>query len=199
MTSCYQLRMRGGWAEDAWSHRCRFPIAWRNTWSNAAYLVAGLWLLLTQSVPARWPMLAALLVLAVGSALYHGTKEIWANNLDWLGMGATMTVLVIQGLFPRADGLVLGAFSIGAVAALLISKHMHFDVLMGVLFLAAAIPPVVRGELGLTLVSVGLFAVGYLFWQADKHRSWIVGLWGHAGWHVLTAAAMAALFVAQAQ
>jgi len=84
------------------------------------------------------------------------------------------------------------------VGCLLFAFHVkHFDLLMGGLFAVAAIPALWRGNQAVALLSVILFALAYLFWQGDKRRWKIVGLWGHAGWHVATAAAMAALFVAQ--
>lgn len=199
MISCEQLRARGNWAEDAAGVGCRFPIAWRNTWSNVAYAIAGVWLVLTQEAGVRWVMAAALLCLAIGSALYHGTKRFWANALDWLSMYLCMTCLVIHGIAPDAPGIVFGAAWFSLPLALLFAfDRKHFDWHMGVLFLIAAIPPVVHGELGLTLVSVGLFGLGFLCWQLDRARK-IVGLWGHALWHCFTAGAMARLFVAQAQ
>jgi hypothetical protein len=194
---CARLINRGGWAEDAALQRCHFPIGPRNTWSNLSYALAGLWLAVTPGEPIRWIMAAALLMLAVGSALYHGTKQIWANDLDWLGMGASMSVLVVHGLFPHAEGLALGAFTVGAVAGLLIAKQMHFDLLMGGLFVAALIPAYLNGEWRLASISVACFSLAYLAWQADKRRWKIVGLYGHAGWHLLTAAAIAVLFLSQ--
>lgn len=198
MTDCAVLRARGGWAEDAAGTGCRFPIAWRNTYSNLSYALAGLWLVLTKPGSVTWVMGAALLILAIGSALYHGTKQGWANNLDWLGMYLCMTVLMIHGIAPKAPGIVLGASMVAGVLALMFAfDRVRFDWHMGVLFLLASIPAVVRGEVWLTLLSVGLFGLGFLCWQLDKARSPLVGLWGHSWWHCSTAAAMAVLFVAQ--
>lgn len=198
MTSvCRELRARGGWAEDAAGYGCAIPIAWRNTVSNAAYALAGLWVVLTQSGAVRWVMGAALLTLAIGSALYHATKQIWANNLDWLGMGASMMVLVVHGAFPEAEGLALGAFSVGSVAALLIAQHMHFDEVMGALFVAAIVPAYLYGDKTLATASVVLFLLAMAFWQMDRKHWKIVGLYGHSAWHCLTSAAMAVLFAAQ--
>lgn len=195
--SCVKLRTRGWWGEDIALHRCRVPYGPRNSWSNLSYLLAGVWVVLTQQGDVRWVMGAALLTLAIGSALYHSTKQIWANNLDWLGMGASMSVLVIHGAFPHADGLALGAFSIGAVVALLIAQHMHFDEVMGLMFLGALVPAYTQGSPALATASVICFALAYGAWQADKRRWKIVGLYGHAAWHAGTAAAMAILFAAQ--
>ncbi len=196
MLSCRRLRERGGWAEDVSNKRCTLPIGPRNTVSNLAYLAAGVWVVTTQVVPVRWVLGAALLLLAMGSALYHATKRTWANNLDWAGMFATMSVLVVHGLFPRAPGLALGALSVSMVVTVIYAWDKHFDLMMGGLFLAAALPAMLHGALGPVLVSVGWFLVGYLGWQCDKRRV-LLGKWGHAVWHVATAIALERLFLAQ--
>lgn len=190
--SCAQLRQRGNWAEDTRRIRCRFPIAPLNTWSNAAYLLAALWLILTAHDDTRWVMAAALTLLGIGSAGYHGTKTTGWNNLDWAGMFACMTVLVVHGLFPRAPGLALGATSITVVVTALYAWSRHFDLMMGGLFLAAAIPSALHGNAALVLLATALFAVAYGCWQLDQRR--VLTRTGHALWHVLTGAAMALLY-----
>ena len=196
--SCKALRARGGWREDAALHRCAFPIGPRNTVSNLAYLLAGIWLLQVSDDPMRFAMAAFLCLLAVGSAGYHGTKRTFWNNMDWAGMYSTMTVLVIHGINPNVPGGWLGGFSVGIVGACLFAFQVkHVDLLMGGLFLVAAIPPIARGGLWAVLPVVLLFALGYLAWQADKRRWKFIGLYGHALWHVLTAVALALLFVVQ--
>lgn len=187
---------RGGWAEDAALRRCSFPIGPRNTWSNLAYIWFGLLLPVLIGTPASWVMAGAMIALGIGSGLYHGTKKVWANNLDWFGMYLTMTVLVIHGLFPNAPGLAFGAACIAIVMASIWSFDKHFDAHMGILLIAAALPPALHGQLPLVALSFTLFGLGYVAWQFDKARK-VVGLWGHALWHVLTAGAQAALFVAQ--
>lgn len=194
--SCRRLRERGGWAEDAQNRRCTIPIGPRNTVSNLAYAAVAVWVVVSQVVAERLVMAAALLLLAVGSALYHATKQVWANNLDWAGMGACMGVLDVVALFPGAPGLTLGAFSISMAASVMIAQHMHFDRVMGGMFLVALIPAYLRGDTTLATVSLLLFALAMLAWQADKRRWKVVGLWGHAIWHVLTAAALGLLFAA---
>lgn len=196
--SCRRLRDRGGWAEDAQNKRCTKPIGPRNTYSNLSYALAALWLVDNSPDPLRFPMAAWLLLLCVGSSGYHAFKTTFWNNMDWAGMYSTMAVLVIHGLKPDVPGGLLGGFTVGAVGAMLFAFQIkHFDLLMGGLFAVAAIPPLWSGNQAVALLSVGLFALAFLFWQADKRRWKMVGLYGHAAWHVFTAAAMVALFVAQ--
>lgn len=194
---CVVRRTRGWWGEDIALHRCSPPYGPRNTVSNIAYGLAALWVVLTQSGDVRWVMALALCALAIGSWLYHSRKEIWANNLDWLGMGGSMAVLDVSALFPHSPEMALGAFSIGLVVALLISQHMHFDEVMAGMFLVALVPAYLVGDAGLAALSVLLFALGYLCWKLDKTKGKPLGLWGHALWHCFTAAAMAVLFAAR--
>lgn len=190
----------GGWAEDAKLRRKRFPIGPRNTWSSLAYALAGIYLVATGEGATRWVIAGGMVMLALGSAAYHCWKthprNLW-NNADWFGMAATMVPLSIHGLLHTSPGLPLGAFSIGLVAASLISMGKHSDEIMGLLFLGAAVPPFLAGNHGPVLIAVALFALAMAFWQADRKRWAIVGLWGHSLWHVLTAVAMPQLYQAQ--
>lgn len=186
---------RGGWAEDLALQRAAVPIGPRNTYSNVAYLLAGVWAMLTLPGEARWALGGALIALGLGSAAYHAFKTVATNRLDWAGMGAVMTVLDLHAVFPQAPGLLLGALFIGMVAAVMIGQQfMHFDLLMGALALVAMVPPAVHGHAGAILPSFALFALAMVFWQADRKRLALVGLYGHATWHVLTAIAMPSLY-----
>lgn len=193
---CGQRIARGHWAEDAALRRCWFPIGPRNTWSNLAYLAAGVYLL-QRPTQSHLAMGLALVVLGVGSGLYHGFKTLWANNLDWFGMYMAMGTLVLHGLLPNAPGFAFGAVWMTAMAAALFAfAERHFDSHMAVLFVTALGATVFKGNIALAFLATLLFALGYAAWQADQAR--LLKLWGHALWHGLTAGAMVALFLAQA-
>jgi predicted membrane channel-forming protein YqfA (hemolysin III family) len=187
----------GGWWEDIYLGRKRFPIGPRNTWSNAAYLLAAAYLALTGTGNTRWVLAAGMVVLAIGSAAYHSQKTEATRAWDWVGMGATMATFTVHGALYTSPGLALGAFSVSVVAGSLLAWGQKSDLVLGLLFVAAAIPPMLHGNLWPALEAVGLFAVAMLFWQADKRRWAWVGLWGHALWHVFTAVAMPQLHQAQ--
>ena len=189
----------GGWAEDAKLRRKHFPIGPRNTASNVAYLLAAVYLMATGEGPARWAIGAGMVVLAIGSACYHAFKTPKTNNWDWAGMGGTMTPFAVNGVLHTSRGLALGAFSIGAVSAALIAwgSTRHSDFVMGLLFLGSAVPAFLAGNFWPAVEAVATFALAMAFWQADRKRWAIVGLYGHAAWHVLTAVAMPQLHRAQ--
>lgn len=185
------------WSEDEELARRRPPYGPRNTFSNFAYLLIGVAVLLERFSESAAAMAFALLLLGIGSGLYHALKTRWANNLDWVGMYAVMGVLVLHGIVPNAPGFLLGAVStIGAVIALFAFEPTHEHLHMIVLFLGATIPSFVSGNRLLVLVAVTMFAAAYGCWQLDQRR--VLRLWGHAFWHMLTAAAMGTLFLAQA-
>jgi hypothetical protein len=194
--TCRKLQQRGGWAEDAILGRCTFPIGPRNCVSNLAYAVAGAAIIVQVRTPIAWIVGLALCVLAFGSAYYHGAKTVFANNWDWVGMYVALTTLAVHALFPNSEGLALGAASIATVLAAMFAFHRHFDIHMALLFLAGWVPSLLHGSPRLALLSAGCFTAGYLCWQLDKRRLYL-RLYGHALWHVLTAAAMYFLFFAR--
>lgn len=197
--SCPQRQARGGWWEDQLCGRCAFPIGPRNTYSNVAYPLAGAGLLYWDHSPAGWVMAGSLLVLGIGSALYHGHKTLWANRLDHLGMYLVFGALSVHGFAPAHPATPVAMLLTGALLALLLAyvvPRVSLDVQMGILVWFSALPGVLRGHRAEVMVAVGCFAVAYLAWQLDvAHR--VTGKWGHALWHVLTAAAIPVLFWAQ--
>jgi len=188
---------RGLWGEDLALRRHRYPVGPRNTWSNLSFALAAVWVALSQVGDVRLVFAVALLLLAIGSAGYHAFKTTFWNNVDWAGMGAKMSVLVVNGIARNAEGLALGAFTVGVVAAMLIAQHMHFDKVMGGLAIAALIPTYLNGDALLATVSLVCYALALLAWHADKKGWRIIGLYGHAAWHCLAAAGGALLFAAQ--
>ena len=199
-TTCDQLIRRGGWAEEALQPRCAFPIGPRNTWSNAAYIVVALILLATLgTAPQTVVMAAALTALGLGSGLYHGFKTIWANRLDHVGMYMVFGALSVYGIMGRhaaapalmvVTGVLLaGLFTYTGIKASL-------DIQMGVLFYFTMLPAFVFGDPKVAGAALALFLLGFGAWQLDKRRSPLIGLWGHALWHILTAPAIGLMYVA---
>lgn len=194
--SCERLRARGGWAEDAIRSRCAFPIGPANTYSNLAYAIVGTWLAWWYQDGAAAALAVALWLLAAGSALYHGYKTVHANRLDWLGMMSVLGALVAHGwlgAYPWASWAMLG---LGALAGggYLAQRRLHFDAVFAVGMLLAALPAYASPW---TYAALGLFALAYGCHWLDRRRSPLVGVYGHAAWHGLTALAAGVLFAAQ--
>ena len=198
--SCERLIARGGWAEAAILRRCTVPIEPRNTWSNLAYLAVALAYLLRGPWLEMIPLAGGLVMLGVGSALYHATKQVWAQRLDNSGMYAVFAVLMIGGIIPEVPEVAVPLSAVGA--ALLAWRWAHkvtvpLDDMMGFMLGLAALRPLVVHHSWLAVSSLAVFAVAYVAWQLDKRRSTLVGVWGHAAWHALTALAIGLMALAQ--
>lgn len=196
---CRKRIVRGRWAEDLARHSCQGMIGPRNTVSNLAYGVLGIWTAWRYQDGASAVFAVAMVLLMTGSALYHATKTLPANRMDWLGMMAVLGVLVAHGLAPHASivgGLMLAA---GGLAGYLYmsQKKLYFDDVVAGLFVVASIGPAWRGQWELLGWSWLVFALAYGAWQLDKRGSKWVGLWGHAMWHCGTGIGFGLLFQAQ--
>jgi hypothetical protein len=203
MTDSWEVRCaRGGWWEDALLQRQSFPVAPRNALSNLAYpLVGGL---LYFSAPSWTSDIFALmlLVLGIGSGLYHWFKSAAANKLDHLGMYAVFLALVtyaVAGPSPATPWLMLGFSAVGAPLFTYRRKTANLNIPMGLTLGVCALislVPGAPGHAGLALASVGVFGLAFLCWRLDRTRKFLFPLWGHAAWHGLTAAAIGLMYQA---
>jgi len=197
---CLRRQMRGGWTEDMALERCDFPIGPRNTWSNAAYPLAGLVLYALWSEPQVAAFALCMLFLGIGSGVYHGFKTRASNQLDWAGMYAVFSALLLHALAPGHQLVTLLTVPVAAATAWGYAYKLNgigLNAQMGLFLGASMIPPLVHGQAPLALAGFGLFLLAYGIWWLDKKHSRIVGLWGHAIWHVLTAAAIALIYASQ--
>lgn len=194
---------RGFWAEDRVLQRRRFPIGPRNTVSNVAYLIAAAGLFYWRPAGAASVVLGlALVLLGIGSALYHGLKRHWANSLDWSGMFAALGSSAAFGVVPesRAAPAVMAIFSAVLVGVFVYKLRLKVDALMGVFLVFAVLRPLALGPgRWWAIAALAIFVLSYVAWWLD-HRAGeqgrpapIVRLWGHGVWHVGTAAALVLL------
>lgn len=192
---------RGDWWEahlrgcEQWTRR--LPVEPINSYTNLAYLATG-WITfrLVGSPPAAWFALA-MAYLCVGSALYHGVKTIWAAALDHSGMYAVFAALAFYAMAPEHPHIIWPT-AIGSVAVGYLLRYEfpgNLNVRMGLLLGLMLVGALFRGDTGLGLWSIGLFAAAMLVWIMDKRRI-LWRHWGHGLWHVLTAAAIAVMFLA---
>ena len=193
---------RGNWAE-ARLRGCErglahtgIPVEPFNAVSNVAYLVAG-WV--TYQLSGDRPSLvfaAAMALLCIGSTLYHGTKALWAARLDHAGMYAVFAALAVYGIAPLHPAIPTIMAVAAAVAAIGFAFVFPGDLnaRMGLLLLLMAIRAFLLGSPRLAVLGLGLFALAFGAWTLDI-RSTFLGRFGHAIWHLLTAGAMAAMFL----
>lgn len=220
---CDRLADRGFWNSDVRRRRCTPPIGPENAYSNAAYGLAGLFVLWQDWSDRGFVMAMCLGVLCWGSWVYHSRKTKPANRFDRVGM-----LMVFGGLnvlaIDAADPRIAGAMWVGALIVAVVFAYKlpdtNLDVLMGLFLAQAMIAAWLKGSVPLGALSMGLFLVGYGIWTADRkageaYAAWIhrdqsdpatkalpeppdspFGMWGHALWHVLTAAAIATMHLA---
>src|ERR1041385_733244 len=100
MRTCTELQNDGGWAEDQIVKRCSFPIGPINTWTNLAYVLAGL--LVWSHGLAGHDFAGQLVFLGIGSGLYHGFKTWLTARFDDAGMYLVYGGLAVYSVAPTA-------------------------------------------------------------------------------------------------
>ena len=202
---CVTLQRRGNWAEDRLARRCTAPIGPWNTWSNLAYVLAGVALAAGVRTAPMFGMGTCLVFLGIGSGLYHAFKRGWAVKLDSAGMYATFAALSVLAVGVRGIAGMLAIFAAGIAIVWALDYKLDLDTnpFVGLLLALALLGAIARGRLALGMVSLLIFAAAYIVWRIDKGLEVpfvasipagpapITGRWGHALWHVLTAAAIA--------
>lgn len=200
---------RGGIAANRWG-AVQPPVEPKNTWSNLAYYVAG-WIPAAVSGPDEAAPIVfglAMTWLAVGSAMFHGTLTRWAQRWDHSGM---LTVFPVLAVFAAAStvewvaGPMIWAGFAGAALGVRwfparLGEHgsNSMNAAIGAFLVLAALPALSRGSWELAAAALTLFVAGAaLSLGLDKASSSLLGLWKHAAWHVLTAAALCLTYLAQ--
>jgi channel protein (hemolysin III family) len=179
-----------------------------NTYTNLAYLAAGLYVHFTVETGASFVFALTMLYLCVGSTLYHATSTGWAGMLD---VTAIYTVYVATAAYALAALLTVGSddltpfymfVSAGAAAYVLSERyHRHMRLVIAVCLGASYVLVIIRmavlGDwvaLPWVLLSLGLFAAGFWSWTLDRMEQSPLSRWGHGLWHLLTAGASGAIF-----
>jgi predicted membrane channel-forming protein YqfA (hemolysin III family) len=196
---------RGDWAE-ARLRGCQgglaatgIPVEPFNTFSNLAYLAAGWVVAIRFGTLAAAILGASLTLLCIGSAMYHGTKTMWGARLDHAGMYAVFGALAIYCVSPPHPALpyvmLTGAILFAVGFAIVLPGDINAR--MGLLLALMSIRGFLLGRTLLSALSLGIFALAFAAWLLDK-RTTVLSRFGHALWHVLTAAAIGLMFAAVA-
>lgn len=194
---------RGDWAE-ARLRDCEkgiavtgIPVEPLNTYSNLAYLAAG-WILygVLGSRPALI-LAAAMSLLCLGSSMYHGTKTMWGFRLDHAGMYAVFGALALYSIAPDHSAIpyvmLCGALVL-AVGFAFVSPG-DLNARTGLLLALMSVRGFLLGTPRLAGISLSIFALAFAVWIIDK-KTTVLSRFGHAIWHVCTAAAIAIMFAA---
>jgi hypothetical protein len=167
----------------------RWPLQPVNTVSNLAYAVAGIVTALVMGTAVSWVFAGAMTLLCIGSSAYHSWPSTKTAALDHAGMYATFLALVFGSLLNV--WWVVALIAVGGAWVYRYAFTVNLNLMMGT-FLAVILA---TKQNTMALIALGVFLLAMGAWQMDRRR-WVLGRWGHGLWHVLTAAAIALMFVA---
>lgn len=191
--TCPERRALGRWWEDSLGdpEDCTFPIAPINTYTNVAYVLVGIF-----SWPVSWAFGLAMILLGVGSGLYHGFKTVSMDRLDNAGMYLVYGGLVVYSMAPGERVTPFVMLGIGALLAwrfafLAVPDDVE-TILLGAFVAFVTLTVALHGHPWLALLSLSILGLSYILWWADVQRNALLarcGLkrWGHGLWHLGTA------------
>lgn len=154
----------GFWAEPA------------NAITNAAFIAAGIWGVLTartrgEDSPAVWLLIALAFAIGIGSFLFHTVAQVWSSFADtipiWVFVALACGIAAVRIGGFRPGRVVIGALALAAVIAVLIASG---DGSGG----ARSGPPRLNGSLQYApaVVALAVFAA-LAFWRQHPLRGWL--------------------------
>lgn len=206
-----------GWCEGhlngcGGEHPARVPEQPVNAYTNLIYAAVGVYVALELATPEARVFLLTMLVLCVGSALYHGLSTYRTGRFDVGGMYAVFSALALYAIamttgvppgwtpwvmLAGAALFGLGGFFFRAWYRDSVNWKIAIFLVVVYLVLAERIATHAESDALLpTLVSFGLFALAMLAWQLDRRCKFPLLRWGHGLWHLLTGAAIGTLHYA---
>lgn len=206
-----------GWCEGDLAgcggpHPTRVPEQPVNTYTNLVYAAAGVALALETGGSPAWVFALGMVVLCVGSSLYHGLSTRWAGRFDVGAMYGVFSALaayaLCRALAVPAGWTALAMLLLGLATGTLGSflrgwysegVNLKIAIFLIVPYLLAVERVVVHGATaGVHLVwsSFALFACAMAAWQLDRRCAFPLERWGHGLWHLLTGTGITLLFAA---
>jgi len=161
-----------------------------------AYVAAGVLAVVWRSGPAAAVMGGWLILLGLGSAVYHIWEwSIRAHRVDQFTMYGTFTALALHAatgatwtwLAMIVAGLVAGWLLALRPSRELIQSLTVLQPIMLVLGFLVAIVVALEGTWWMSLVALAAVGLAWIAWWREKL--------GHSIWHVLTATAILVLFL----
>lgn len=174
-----------------------------NSWSNAAFVFVGLLAIRTRPRALAALFAGSLVLLGVGSFLFHAAVTRETQWLDMVGTYAAVVSVAALGLHKlgvRAGFAVALALVVDVLIAIF-KWRIDAWVALPLLVLAAGAPMALavragRGSARAALLPLVLLGIAVALREADVRRvlCWPDSLWfqGHAVWHVLCAASLGA-------
>lgn len=215
----------GSWHEEELAH-CesglhQVPQQPINTYSNLAYLAAGVLVHFHLDTGPSFVFAVTMTYLAVGSTLYHATSTRWAGMLDVTGIYTVYSAIAVYAVATLFMGgwryTPIAMFVVAGVLATVLSRagkprqprpagRRGGDRMRTVITISLGTAYVcVLARMARThqwddwhplVASLAAFVIAYLSWGLDRKRRFPIVPWGHGVWHVLTALASALVFYA---
>lgn len=203
----------GRW-EESYLAQCergllRVPQQPINTYSNLAYIAAGLYIQFALGTDTAFAFAVLMTNLCFASALYHATSTGWAGVLDVTAILAAfpgIAVFAVAAHFEAGNQPVtpLAMFVVGGVLSYTLSKRAHsymratIAISLGLSYLLLAgymLRTSNTTPLPFLIGSLAVFAFGFWCWGLDLKRRFPDSFpVGHGIWHVATAVASALIF-----
>lgn len=185
---------------------CGFPAEPANAWSNLAYVLAGIYVLVWVRRHRRrplWPAGVTAIGIGIGSFAFHAFPTFYTEYADLVSMFLLSTYMLAVQLF-RVAGLTVRQ-AVGGYAVMLlvccVSLWIHKDVGIAIFGVQLAMATAIEGVLYLRHPTglarpryrdfwglIGVFLLSLTFWMldltglvCDPDNHW---LQGHALWHV---------------
>jgi hypothetical protein len=180
-----------------------------NTYTNLAYLAAGVFASLFFGTATSYVFGITMIYLCIGSTLYHALSTRWSGMLDVTGIYIvflSIAVYALATLFalprPLIPALML-VVSSGLAYILHKRFHKNMRLIIGILLGGIYVFSLMRLWLSgfwepwpFILASFLIFLFAFFCWSLDKSRMFPLRAWGHGLWHILTALATLLLFMA---
>jgi predicted membrane channel-forming protein YqfA (hemolysin III family) len=192
-----------------------------NTYSNLAYLAAGVLVHFHLDTNPSFVFAVTMTYLAIGSALYHATSTRWAGMLDVTGIYTVYTAIAVYAVATLFMGqwtyTPVVMFVVAGVLATVLSRvgkpkkprpaerksgdrmRKVIAISLGTAYVCVLIRMARTGDWDDWQPLVGslvAFVIAYASWGLDRKRKFPITPWGHGVWHVLTAVASALVFYA---
>lgn len=173
-----------------------------NAWSSLAYVGAAVWMARAPGRSGGWPVIAAQLLIGVGSFFFHASGTFAGELVDQTGMYLLSALILVEaaagsgGWSPGRRAAVYAGLVVGSTLLNVAVRPIGIP-LFAAQLVAGLAWQIRQGRarpepryrlfttaLGIFLVSFGIWALDISRVLCDPDRHW----WsGHATWHVLNA------------
>jgi hypothetical protein len=180
-----------------------------NTWSNLGFIIVGLLLIFFKSKHVKSPLMKtlpfAILVMGIGSFVYHMTNNLGTQFLDFLGMYCFVNTIILINLVRMNHGFKTlwksHYFWMIVVNCLLFPTFLFFGigiqfiVVMNIVFILIseflAFSKPQKAKYRNFFLTLFFFGIAQYMSLLDHTRTWCSPsnsfLHGHALWHILAA------------